>query len=492
MATTIRNGVLYDGTGNSPRKADVVISGGKIELVGSGKSFRGGETIDATGMYVIPGFIETALRADDYCALFSPSHEESFLMRGVSSVVMGGFGESLVPFSCSLVNRGLHDRCDIHANRDWETARDLFLYISKKNPAGVNFGTFIGFQTLRHCVSRGAERDLSVQEFSGLKKMLSENLDGGAAGLSINLSRRPGMLVSKKDLSSLAELVKEKGKILSATLRGGTTFEEAFAELYALAAKTGVSLVISDFPRPYAPDFSVLEAALTKIEHHSAKAHINFDFSPWSSEEGMLRDFLPDWARRLERAEILADFSSPLHRKRLVEHFRNSVPKELSFGAMPDHLSFLEGKTLAEFASGRGSRVAESFLHLLKISNLRGEYRIPRPSSKEALRRFISSPLSVLASGSSLFSYPRPAGEVFSLATETETPLERIVMKYSLAPAKKFGILGRGILKEGYSADIAVCDDKGQVKYMFVNGVLEIADGKGTGMRRGMPIVKEK
>jgi N-acyl-D-amino-acid deacylase len=486
--TLIKNGLLYDGTGNSPHKADVLISRGVIEGVGAYPLSSAVRSIDASGLVITPGFIETALRPDDYCAIFSASHTSALQKRGITTVIAGGFGESLVPFSSSLVNRGLHDRCDVHANRDWETPAELFKYISVPGRSGINFGSFTGFETLRHAVVSRDASDLTDGELAVLIKLLRRNLQEGMLGLSVDLGTPRGALISKRALLAVASALKDAGGSLSITLRAEADFETSFRELTTLAKKTGVALTISNFPEPYRPGDEELAASIASLEKKSSEMNVHFDVSPWEDREGLLREFLPRWAIRKNRTEMMNDLALPLHKKRVLEYLRGILPKDLMFMNMPQPLSFLNGKTLKETAKNQGKRVAETYLRILMTSLGEGEFRLSGAYEPRESRSLLSSPLSILASGSILFSETVKESPVFSLAEKAEIPLERLVEKYSLAPAKKYGLLRRGVVKPGYAADLAVFGERGEVRELFVNGVRAIADGieTGAGGGRGM------
>lgn len=492
MATLIKNGLLYDGTGNAPQRVDVLLEGGVIRDIGNISISSRYEVVDALECLIFPGFIETSLRFDDACAVFSPAHEATLLACGITSVVGGSFGESLVPFSSRLLIDGAHRRCILHTNRNWDSTRGFFKTLERKNSLAVNFGTLVGLDTLKHYVLRESiSRDFSSEELKKVISLLKKNISEGALGLSVDLSDSSGMLFSKQTLETLAVATKESDGVFATTLRGIVGFEKAFEELVSLARKTGVNFSISNFPEPYTPDTSALEDAFRKAEEFSARAHLHFDFSPWGEREGNLRDFLPPWFHTETETTIRSALSNSLSKKRIVEYLRETLPKSFILSGMPHSFAFLNGKEFNAFAKSSKRRIPEMFISLLSSTNIKGEYHIAYKWDTQLLLRMMRSPASCVASGMSLFSNAVGIHTPINVARDTEIPLESVVSAYTLAPAKKYGLFHRGIIKIGYVADVSVFSEKGVLKELFINGARAVREGilvpsvrVGRGMRK--------
>jgi hypothetical protein len=219
---------------------------------------------------------------------------------------------------------------------------------------------------------------------------------------------------------------------------------------------------------------------------------MHFDFSPWPEREGSLRDFLPPWIRNEKKADIHQALKTPLSKKRIVEYVRDILPKSFLLARMPASFEFLNGKEFNAFAKKSKRRAPEFLISLLSATNFAGGYHMEREWNTALLQTMMRFPSSCIASGMSLFSNVRGISTPLSLAEKINIPLESIISAYTLGPAKKYGLLGRGIVKVGYAADIAVFSSTGAVKELFVNGTGVVHDGVVLpSLRSGKGIIKK-
>jgi len=194
MDTVIRGGTVFDGRGTPGRVADVGIEGGKVVAIGDG--LQGERVVDATGKWVMPGFIDLHTHYDAEVEL-APSLSES-LRHGVTTVVMGscslslalGTPEDLADMFCRVeaipyeVVRPLLDR-----SKSWETVGEYLEHLGEL-PLGPNVASFLGHSAIRAHVmglGRSLERGLrpSEDELRRMESILDEGLDEGYLGLSV-------------------------------------------------------------------------------------------------------------------------------------------------------------------------------------------------------------------------------------------------------------------------------------------------------------------
>ncbi len=174
MATIIKNGLVYDGSGDAPTKTDIIIQEDHIARMGSFPNAKAENVIDATGAIVTPGFIDVNTYADQYGTLFNDSHQAPFIEEGITTIVGGNCGESLAPFTRHTLDFSAHWR-GAETNKDWNST-GRFLRSLKKRKLGVNFGTLVGYTTIRRAVLGDARRDLTNAEFKTSLRMAEQAL----------------------------------------------------------------------------------------------------------------------------------------------------------------------------------------------------------------------------------------------------------------------------------------------------------------------------
>ncbi len=475
MATLIKNGLLYDGTGHPPIKADVLFRGGKIEKIGTIPPREARVVVDAMGGIVTPGFIDIGVRMDDYQIIFSDRHASSLLARGITTVIGGAYGESLAPFSAACVNKKLHFRCTHPASRDWGETGEFFEFLERYRPP-LNFGSLAGYHTVRNCTVRNLEGDPDREEQKAIFRALSEALDAGAFGVSFDMRAPHALLMPKRMFAEIAELVGTRGGILFITAEEGVSSGKTILDAHALSEKRGVSVEIGRLSASSSEETEEFAKALAKLEKKKSTVAVHFDVGiegEWR-EEPFVKLF-PAWAREKSMEAMLAPMRLASHRARLASHFAASLPTGTLIGEVPSNLSFLRGKSLSAVAENHGKSPSETFVRLLLLSGLEGTCMIPEGANIGFLASALRSPLSLVSSHCAS-PYGEPKSLIFS-AEGTGYPLENLVSKNTFRPAKKFRIPKRGLIKEGYFADIAVFGADARPARVFVNGNCAYADG---------------
>lgn len=487
MKTLIKNGLVYDGTGNAPVKTDILISGNVIEKIGSIPFKTAEKVIDANERMVTPGFIDIGARGDDYHNFFSGEHHLHFLKNGITTLLGGMRGESLAPFSLKVKKHDTHMRCRYEGNRDWETFSEFFT-AAKRISLGINFGTLLGFHTLREYISNHLTSDPTEAEDTMICAGVERAFQEGACGISFDFETPQSAQISRKLLREIAVIAARYHRVVSLSLGKENRFSEEIALLRALSRETGASIHISDF----AGESSLIKTeklatAISRVERRPMHVHIHFDFSPFSFEEAPAVNFLPSWAREKKCSDLEIIFSIRAHRVRIAESLKGVIPPNAIITGFPRQFSILNGITLAEFAKTRKKTFVEGFLSALEMSHFSVSLIVPH--SFEKIAASLVSPLSIISSHAEPSRIIQDPRELFTTATRLSIPYEFIIEKYSLAPAKKFGIEKRGILKEGYYADIIVFSENRSVENVFVNGSLAIKDGIPTQNFSGVPLI---
>src|SRR3989338_8061533 len=159
----IKNGMVLDGSGEAPKKADVAVTGNHISDVGDLPNAKAAKIIDASGMYVTPGFIDLTNHSDTYGTIFSNPTQSSMLAQGVTTSLFGNCGESLAPIvkneSMTGLNRWLTES---QINTDWNSTSEYYEALSELRP-GLNIATLIGQNALKRSANNAEEMALLLE-----------------------------------------------------------------------------------------------------------------------------------------------------------------------------------------------------------------------------------------------------------------------------------------------------------------------------------------
>lgn len=511
----IKSGTIYDGTGGDPVVADIGVSGNQITGIGElGNTAT--RVIDATGNYVAPGFIDITNHSDTHISLLKYPGLESMLMQGVTSIIGGNCGASLAPLGSSEAIHSISKWTDLSdLNINWETFEEYLWEMDAMN-LGVNFGSLVGYGTIRRGVIGDAIRLLTVEEREKLKFLLSTALIQGAFGLSLGLSYGHEAISPTEELIEISRTLQQNGGVLKVHLRSeGNGLLAAVNEVVRIGREAGVSVHISHLKAIGRKAWPTLAHALDIIKNANASGlNIHFDVSPYATTGSSLYLLIPSWAREGGFAELFKRIDDSAERKRIIDTLATYTlhPEKILITSSP--IKNIVGHTLAEIAENAGITPEEALLVTVRTSQGRvsiiGKTVSVRNTKDEVKDQnsFIASDgagYSQIASKSGDLVHPRSFGAFahfwhrFVNELALVTPQEAI-KKITSAPAEKLGIARRGIIKQGNIADIVVFDPKNfhernsyrdpyhyasGVQWVLVNGKLAVENGVPNGARHG-------
>jgi N-acyl-D-amino-acid deacylase len=190
----IRNGTIYDGSGNKSLIGDLAIQGDSIAAIGNLTNATGVSEIDAKGMAIAPGFINMLSWADK--SLIEDGRSQSDIRQGVTLEVMGE-GWSDGPLNEKMKKEALKDQGDIKYDISWNTLGEYLNFLEKKGVA-TNIASFIGATTVRIFVLGYENRAPSGEELDSMKILVRQAMEEGAIGISSSLIYAPASF-SKTD-----------------------------------------------------------------------------------------------------------------------------------------------------------------------------------------------------------------------------------------------------------------------------------------------------
>ncbi|HVN26287.1 MAG TPA: hypothetical protein VMT99_01355 [Candidatus Paceibacterota bacterium] len=479
MTLLIKNVRIVGGSRPFPEPCDVFVSGEKISAIGHFPNKPADRVLDGLGAYLSPGFIDVNASSDHYLTLLEYPGQEDFLRQGVTTVFGGMCGASLAPLIYggleSFRKWGSTDRVNV----DWHSMAEFLASIDRR-PLGVNFGTMVGHGTIRRAITGDAVRDLTKNELAVFKNTLEAALREGGFGLSTGLEYIHARPASYGELKALLEVVKRYDGVHATHVRDTKAMiDEAVDEAVKLARETGVPTLISHFV-PLAGFEQPYEKAFEMIEALPPDVALRFDLHPSLYTMAPIYTFLPSWAQ----ADGFKKMREELNDEWMLRKIERDMPPisedDFMVAQAPGH-EFWIGKTLRELKQVYGvpdGRTA--LLMLMKALDMRGAalYKnIREPLLLKAMehwRSFIGSNAPSFAFAKDRRLKPEHATSTFTsflgLVERTGImPIEDAVRKITAEPAAMFGLAGRGVIQEGYFADLA-CFKDGDVKFTVVNG----------------------
>jgi N-acyl-D-amino-acid deacylase len=534
----IFGGRLVDGSGNPWYKADVGIEGGKIVEVGNLAQERAEHKIDAKGLIVSPGFIDMHSHTD-ITLPFNP-YVESTIMQGITTVVVGNCGISLAPVNLESKDmlKGYLSQFlppSLSVEIEWEKFRE-YLEWEKGRGSSCNVAHLVGHGTVRIAAMGMEAREPSEGEMESMKMFVEEAMDAGAFGLSSGLIYPPGIYCDTWELVELAKVVSKHGGIYASHIRGeGKTLIEAVREAIRVGEEAGVPVQISHHKAAGKPYWGGTLKTLSMMEEAREKGvDVACDVYPYTAGMTSLITLLPPWAHEGGLEKLLDRLRDVGEREKIKKDMVTGVGEWESFvkeygweniyvsSVKTEKNRCFEGKNFREIRELSGAPDEYTALFDLILEEEGCVTMVVFQMSEDDVRRVISSHLSMISTDSWSVSpkgelgrgkpHPRFYGtypRVFKkyVVEEKLFPLEEAVRKMTSFPAQRLGLRDRGMVREGFWADIVVFDLKKMVDratydnphqypegivYVLVNGEVVVERGVHNNILPGKVLVRHE
>lgn len=497
----IINGRIVDGTGNNWYYGSVAINDGKIVGIGRNIAFTAKKTIDAKGMIVSPGFIDvhTHLEEDEQ----KDPNATSFIMDGVTTCITGNCGSS---------------NTNIGKYLSWIDSLKL----------SINVGTLAGHNDIRKTVMGRANRDASDAEMQQMEEIMEKAMREGALGLSTGLIYIPGTYTKTPEIIRLAKIAARYNGVYATHMRDeGDSVSFAINEALTIGREAKIPVQISHFKLSGQQNWGRSLETLAMVEAARKDGiEVTIDQYPYTASSTSISTLLPEDVladgqdsikARLQRPEIRKYVTNSMLaklKKRKLKHFSYAVvayyAPDTSFnGKSIEQINLLKGRKHAAKAE------TETVMEI--ISN-GGATAVFHGMGEEDIRRIMQYPFNMFASDATIrvlnAGMPHPRGygtnaRVLAkyVREEKVLRLEEAIRRMTSLPAQKFQLYNRGLLKEGFAADILVFDEntvqdlstfsrphaysKG-FHYVMVNGVITVDNEQHTGARAGKALYGQK
>ena len=523
----LRDGTIYDGSGEPPVRGDVAIKGDRIAAVGDVGNATADREIQLNGLAVAPGFINMLSWSVE--SLIEDGRSQSEIRQGVTLEVMGE-GTSMGPMSPAMKasgTRGILGNSHIQYEVEWTTLGEYLDWLEKRG-VSTNIASFVGSGTLRTYVMGDNDRPPTEEELDDMANLVRQAMEEGAMGMSAALIYPPAAYASTEELVELAKAVAEyDGMYISHIRNEGSTFVEATQEFLRIVREAQLTGEMYHLKAAGMSNWHKMDEVIKLIDQARADGlPVTADMYNYEFSGTGLSSCIPPWAHDGGHNDLIARLKDPATRERIKKDMNTpSLEWENMFneygptrillsGFQNDALKHYTGKTLAEVCAERGTAPDETLMDLIVEDNSR-IFTMYFCMSEDNLRKQIKVPWVSFCSDAESQApegvflktnpHPRAYGSFAKLLgkyvrDEQIITLEEAVRRLTTLPAANLKLKQRGALKAGYFADVVVFDpakvqdyatpDKphqysvGMV-HVFVNGEQVLKDGEHTDAKPG-------
>jgi N-acyl-D-amino-acid deacylase len=520
----IKGGMVYDGTGQTPRRADVGIRGDRIVAIGDLQRASAKSVIDATGLAVTPGFINMLSHSE--VSLIADGHSMGELKQGVTTQI---FGESSMgPLTDEMKKRRVDQQGDIKYDIAWTTLAEYLAYLEKRG-VSQNFASFIGAATVREYVIGLEDKPPTPEQLDKMRELVRQEMEAGALGVTTALIYPPATFARTDELIELSKVAaKYNGKYIAHIRSEANQLTEAVEETIRISRQAGLPAEIYHLKASGQENWPKLDRVIAMIEEARRQGlKITADMYTYTAGATGLNSCMPPWVYDGGAEAAYKRLQDPETRKKIADTMRvpssdwenlyilaGSPDRILLVGFKSDALKPLTGKTLAEVARMRGKDPIETIMDLVLEDRSRigtVYFMMDEQNVEKQIRQpwvsFGSDAASMALEGVFLKSstHPRAYGNFARLLgkyvrEEKVISLAEAVHRLSGLPATNLALDHRGFIKQGMFADVVVFDpqtiaDRATfeqphqysvgVKHVFVNGVQVLKDGEHTGSKPG-------
>lgn len=534
----IRNATIIDGTGKPAYAGELAIADGKIAAVAAKIDGEAKKVIDAEGHVVCPGFIDAHGHSD--FTLFVNHRGESKVRQGITTEVTGNCGFTAGPITAEHEDDLVHYLAntivlsdELRANWKWKS-QDEFLRHSARNGLSFNVVPLVGQGMIHVGVMGFDDRMPDPEELEKMKAMLRTELDAGFYGMSMAFEYEPGNYIRLEEVAEMCKVLKEYDCIYTIHMRNeGMDLLDCVKHAIEIGRMSGCKVEVSHLKARYIANWGKTAEALKLIESAREEGlDIAFDVYPYAAYGAGLIDLIPPWVKK-DGPRIMCERlrDKELRAKALydMEHGLtgwDSIMKGPGWESCVQIASlkteankYCEGLRISQIAEKRGCTGYEAVVDLM-VEEDASIKCVWFAMNEDELVSIMKHPMAIFGTDGRACAtygelskgavhpryygtYPRIMGHY--VRDEKIFSLEEAIQKSTSAPARRFGIDGRGELKEGYHADIVVFSRENiaetnsfaaphsypaGIDYVIVNGSIVIDHGEHTDTLPGIILRK--
>lgn len=512
----IKNGRIVDGLRTKPYQADLGIKDGRIVKIAPNiDPEEAGEVLDGANLCVAPGFIDIHTHSD--VSFLRDNRSESKIYQGVTTEVIGQCG-----YSYFMNSKEIKEKSEINKTSLLETFIDQAK--SQGKTMTTNWVPFIGHNGIRSQVMGEEGRRASRNEIQEMADLLDREMAAGSWGFSLGLGYPPGIFSDLEELLALGEVVAKYGGMVSSHMRNQSArIWQALDEMFEINRQTGAHIHISHLKIAGKAQWGRGEELLQYLRKAQEDGiHVTSDIYPYEASSSTITNVLPKWTLDGGVKGAVARFKSQ-DRDRIIEELSAmfedpTYADRIYIVSTNGKYPLADDKTIRELAEELKISPAEAVEQLVINTGGHCDKISFSMDENDMLRLIREIDVAIGSDGSGLpldpaanngKPHPRNFGSFprfLRLAREGNMmPIEDAVYKMTGLTAEFLGLKDRGVLKEGYAADITIFDpdrvtDKASyqdpfqkpegIEYVLVNGQIAVDRGRQTQARPGDFILK--
>ena len=509
----IHNGTILDGTGNPGYKGAVGFDGDTISLHrGDLSDIEAHRYIDAEGYVVSPGFVD--LHSHAGLTILGAPHHDPKVRQGVTTELVGIDGISHAPFKTTeeleryiWLDSGLNGYPPMPP--DWLTVSEL---LSKyESTVAVNVAYILGNSPVRIWGVGWEQRPANNAEIANMRSVVRECMEEGAYGISTGLDYPPGAYASTEELIELSDESARLGGFYHTHTRASLKEQGVLApweESIEIGRRSGIPIHLTHFRQGYQGDGSHLDYLGLVDNARIEGLDVTFDCYTYPYSGTTITIGLPHWAKDGGPERLMAALRDPDDRSRMKKEITiDRLENNWLTNFTKEANKIYDGLLITEIANLRNQDPADALFDLLLDENL-GISTVGLGTNPQTLPAFVSHPAGMVASDAILFGeYPNPRTYgcfpvvlAEFVRAEKQLRLPEAIRKMTSFPAQRLGLKDRGLIKDGYKADIVLFNPETVkapatkenpkqypigIDYVIVNGKIVIDDGNNTGVTPG-------
>jgi len=483
----IKNVKIVDGTGGPSYLGDVLIDGEEISGVLPTNSLHYLEDeedvmiIDGSGRVLTPGFIDTHSHSD--LEILEDPYLEPKIRQGITSEILGQDGISMAPLPKEFIydwQRNISGLDGSSKNISWEYETiDNYLKMIEDSQSCSNSGYLIPHGNVRLQVLGFEEEDPTPIEIQEMKEIVRDGMESGCLGLSSGLIYIPCAYSKEEELVELCKVVADYDGVFVVHQRSEAgQILKSMDEIIRIGLKSGVKIHFSHFKICGKRNWKLLNKVLGKLDLAKAKGvQVSFDMYPYTAGSTMLSAILPPWMHVGGTYDMLKRLNDYGIRRMLRKELKKNYTKWdnfVSFAGMEGIYitnvgsaanENVIGLNLVELGKMKKMNPFEATFDLL-IDEKNEVGMIDYYGYEEHLKTFIKREEMNGCTDGLLGGKPHPRAYgafpkiIHKYVNEEQViTLEEAIHKFCGKPAQLFGLKGRGIIKDGYFADLLLIDE---------------------------------
>ena len=467
----IKNGKIIDGTGSPSYFADIAIKDGKIVKIGKGLS-GASEIIDATGLCVTPGFIDSHSHSD--ANLLSLPDMREKVEQGITFSIGGQCGGSIVPLGKNADPKDYKIYDGIGSEYELRSDPEKFFAFMKEHKLGSGLALLIGHGSIRRAVMGMENRAPTAEELEKMKSILRKCMDLGALGLSFGLFYAPGSYSKTDEAIEIAKVVAEYDGVIAAHIRSESEYYvKAVNEFITIAREAGVRGVMSHQKAcSSSENWGKVTYTMRLMEQANADGvDVYCDVYPYvASNTSLSATFLPNKELSRGTDEIVRLLDDPEYRARM--HKWNEEKWGTDYGWTQITASAIKeysGLRIPEIAKKLGKDDIDTVLDIMRDCRL-SVSACYFTMCEEDLMHVMSNPRAMICTDSGVASpdakayhprlrgsFPRALGRY--VRERKVVSLSEMIRKMTAMPARVYGLKTKGLIWENMDADICIFDE---------------------------------